>query len=396
MAGRLEITGALSPWAHGLSTRLRARGYAEVSIYQIVRVAAELDAWMTQERVGVGGLTVDVLERFVLTRRARGAKAYITVRGLDPLIADLRAVGAAPPVILKLPSTPSELLLESYRRYLADERALRPRSILQCLVVAGQLLARLNGRPVGSLETADVRGFIDEQGRGWAPRTVQHLVWTVRSFLRFLFVAGEIDRPLATALLPRRAVRAAGLPEPASAATVAAIVCSCDTSSVAGRRDRAMLMLMARLGLRTGEVARLRLDDITWRSGEIEVAGKGGRVDRLPMPVDVGQAIVDYLHDGRPVVPWRNVFVALKAPFRALHPTAMNTIVSSACRRAGVEPVTPHQLRHSAATQMLAAGASLAEIGQVLRHHDESTTAGYAKVDYRRLTVIARPWPVTQ
>src|SRR5215216_6441382 len=118
MFGRLAITGALAPWARGLSTGLRARGYAEISIYQILRVAAELNAWMTQEHVDVGGLTVDVLERFVLTRRARGAKAYITVRGLDPLIADLRVVGAIPPVTVQVPSSPAELLLESYRRYL--------------------------------------------------------------------------------------------------------------------------------------------------------------------------------------------------------------------------------------------------------------------------------------
>jgi integrase/recombinase XerD len=225
---------------------------------------------------------------------------------------------------------------------------------------------------------------------------VQHLVWTVRAFLRFLFLTGVIDRGLASAVPPRRAVRAAGLPEPASAVTVAALVCSCDTLTVAGRRDRALLMLMARLGLRSGEVAGLRLDDVAWRCGEVVVAGKGGRVNRLPLPVDVGDAIVAYLQDGRPVVPWRNVFVALRAPFRALQPSAMNAIVNSASRPAGVEPASPHQLRHSAATQMLAAGASLAEIGQVLRHRDESTTAGYAKVDYRRLAVVARPWPVTR
>ena len=396
MANRLEITGALSPWAPGFGTELRVRGYAEISIYQIERVVAELDAWMGTQGLEVDGLSVGVLERFVLARRVGGARAYITVRGLDPLIEYLRAVGAVPPAPVDVPSTPVERLVESYRRYLVDERALRPRSVQQCLVVAGQLLGGLDGRPVGVLDAGDVRGFVEEPGRGWAPRTVQHLVWTVRAFLRFLFLTGVVDRPLATAVPARRAVRAAGLPEPASAVTVAALVCSCDTSTVAGRRDRAVLMLMARLGLRSGEVARLQLDDCAWRSGEVVVAGKGGRVDRLPLPVDVGDAIVDYLHDGRPVVPWRNVFVALRAPFRALQPSAMNGIVSSASRRAGVEAVSPHQLRHSAATQMLAAGASLAEIGQVLRHRDESTTAGYAKVDHRRLAVVARPWPVAR
>ena len=178
MANRLAITGVLSPWAPGFSTELRVRGYAEISIYQIEHVVAELDAWMTTQGLEVGGLSVEVLERFVLARLVGEARAYITVRGLDPLMEYLRAVGAVPPVTVNEPSTPVELLVESYRRYLVDERALQPRSVEQCLVVAGQLLDGLNGRPVGSLDVGDVRGFVEVRSRRWAPRTVQHLVWT--------------------------------------------------------------------------------------------------------------------------------------------------------------------------------------------------------------------------
>ena len=173
-----------------------------------------------------------------------------------------------------------------------------------------------------------------------------------------------------------------------------ALVNSCDVSTTVGLRDRAVLMLLSRLGLRAGEVTRLRLDDIDWRTGEVVIAGKSGRVDRLPLPVDVGQALVDYLRGGRPAVAHREIFVGVHAPHRALSPTGtMSHIVAGASARAGLERFRPHQLRHGAASQMLAAGGSLAEIGQVLRHASESSTALYAKVDFQHLTLVARPWP---
>ena len=152
-------------------------------------------------------------------------------------------------------------------------------------------------------------------------------------------------------------------------------------------------MLMCRLGLRIGEVVRLGLDDMLWRSGEVVVAGKGGRVDRLPIPVDVGQAVVDYLRDGRPPTRCRVLFVRIKAPHVGLGTAAVNSIVMLAAARAGIGHVRPHQLRYTTASQMLADGASLREIGQVLRHVSEATTAVYAKIDIPRLSVVARAWP---
>ena len=175
---------------------------------------------------------------------------------------------------------------------------------------------------------------------------------------------------------------------------MAALLACCDPLTRTGRPDLAILTLLARLGLRAGEVAALRLDDIDWRRGEITVRGKGNRHDRLPLPADVGQRIVAYLHDGRPqAAQGRTVFVRAQAPYRPLTSNAVTTVVACAGRRAGLGLIGAHRLRHSAATAMLRSGGSLSEIGQTLRHARPLTTAIYAKVDVGALRQLARPWP---
>jgi integrase/recombinase XerD len=175
---------------------------------------------------------------------------------------------------------------------------------------------------------------------------------------------------------------------------VAALLASCDPRTRTGRRDLAILTLLARLGLRAGEVAALRLGDIDWRRGEITVRGKGNRQDRLPLPADVGQRIVDWLQDGRPeTAQGRAVFVRAQAPYRPLTSNAVTTVVACAGQRAGLGVIGAHRLRHSAATAMLRAGGSLTEIGQTLRHARPLTTAIYAKADIEGLRQLARPWP---
>jgi site-specific recombinase XerD len=197
-----------------------------------------------------------------------------------------------------------------------------------------------------------------------------------------------------TNAVPKVANRRAGLPRALDPGQVKALLDSCDTSSVAGRRDYAMMLLLARLGLRAGEVAGLRLEDLDWRPGQLRVRGKGNRRDLLPLPVEVGQAVVDYLREGRPAAAQdRCVFIRLKAPHRALSGTGVTQAVAAAGQRAGLGTIYAHRLRHSAATAMLAAGAPLAEIGQVLRHRRALTTAIYAKVDTEALRALARPWP---
>ena len=220
------------------------------------------------------------------------------------------------------------------------------------------------------------------------------MVTALRSLLRFLHVEGMIDRPLAQVVPSVAFWRLQGLPRGLDGDQVRALLESCDTDTVNGRRDLAILLLLVRLGMRRGEVARLRLEDIDWRAGELIVRGKGPRVERLPLPADVGEALAAYLRDGRPTdVGTRAVFMRVRAPRAAMTPPGITQVVVSASKRAGLGEVTPHRLRHTAASELLRRGAPLVEIGQLLRHRTELTTTIYAKVDRDRLRELALPWP---
>jgi integrase/recombinase XerD len=215
----------------------------------------------------------------------------------------------------------------------------------------------------------------------------------LRALLRFLYLDGALASDLGRAMPPVAAWRGAPLPASMSQADVGALLEACDRSTPAGKRDRAMLALLARLGLRSGEVTGLQLDDIDWRAGEVTVRGKARRQDRLPLPVEVGEAIVDYLSDGRPRLECRRLFLTVYAPHRPIAPSSVTNIVYRACRRAGLSQVGGHRLRHALATEMLRQGGDLVEIAQVLRQSDLGTTSGYAKVDRLALRAVAQPWP---
>ena len=208
---------------------------------------------------------------------------------------------------------------------------------------------------------------------------------------------GLIPVSLAEAVPSVASWRLAGLPRFLEPGQVDALLASCDTGTVNGRRDLAILTVLARLGVRSGEAAGLALEDIDWRAGEVGIRGKGGRIDKLPLPADAGETIAAYLRDGRPPAALdRSVFIRVKAPHRGLTSTGITQVVAAASKRAGLGTIYAHRLRHSAATGMLRAGASLAEVGQVLRHRRPDTTAIYAKVDTEALRALARPWPVTR
>jgi integrase len=214
----------------------------------------------------------------------------------------------------------------------------------------------------------------------------------LRSCLRFLHVAGLIEAPLVWAVPSVADLRDRTLPRGLEPAAVRKLLASCDRRRTIGRRDYAIVLLLSRLGLRRGEVAAMQLEDIDWRAGELLIRGKGPRQDVLPLPVDVGEALVSYLRR-RPRCESRALFVRMTAPLQELAPHTIGWIVREACTRAGLPRVGAHRLRHTAATEMLRQGASLAEIGQVLRHREQKTTAIYAKVDRRALRALARPWP---
>jgi integrase len=241
---------------------------------------------------------------------------------------------------------------------------------------------------------AEVLEFVLAHAQSRPRRSTKMLVTALRSLLVFLHVERLIERPLAQVVPSVALWRLAGLPRGLDAAQVAAIVDSCDRGTVAGRRDLAILLLLVRLGMRRGEVARLRLDDIDWRAGELLVCGKGPRVERLPLPADVGEALVAYLRDGRPInAGTRAVFLRVRAPRGAMTPHGITQVVVSASKRAGLGEITAHRLRHTAASELLRRGAPLFEVGQLLRHRTELTTTIYAKVDRDRLRELARPWP---
>lgn len=244
------------------------------------------------------------------------------------------------------------------------------------------------------MTAADVTAFVIARIESVSPATVQRTGTALRSLLRFLHLRGLIGSSLVGAVPTAANWKLTGLPKYLTREQLTALLTSCDLDTAVGQRDLAILTLLARLGLRAGEAAALRLEDIDWRRGEITVRGKGNRHERLPLPADVGEAVVAYLSRFRPAAAaGREVFVGARAPYRALTRGAVTQLVARASRRSGLGTIYAHRLRHTAATSMLHAGASLEEIGQVLRHRHALTTAGYAKVDHEGLRALARPWP---
>lgn len=285
-------------------------------------------------------------------------------------------------------------LLAEFGAWLDRERGLSPKSVHCYSAQAGYFLAAAGGQEaVSALDAGKVRSFIMDWSQGCAMESAKAMVTSLRAFLRFAHATGRTAAPLAGAVPAVASWRLSGLPKSMSGAEIERLLAACDRETAAGLRDHAILTLLARLGLRSAEAAGLRLDDIDWRAGEIAVTGKGSRTERLPLPASAGEALAAWLTGGRPCCESRAVFVTLRSPHRQLDPSAVGSVMRRACDRAGLERRGAHRLRHALATEMLRAGASLPEIGQVLRHRSMLSTSIYAKVDQDALRPLARPWP---
>ncbi|GAA4384406.1 tyrosine-type recombinase/integrase [Agromyces bauzanensis] len=296
---------------------------------------------------------------------------------------------AQPPVL-----SPAQTLLCSFERYLLAERALAPGTVRGYVDHARKFLGGLpSGRTVAEVTAADVTAALGRVAAVVSVAAAQNFRAGLRAFLRFCFTEQIVDADLSGAALAVTGRRRVDLPRGIEPAQADALLSSCDRRTALGRRDHAMLVVLLRLGLRAGEVARLRLDDLDWRAGELVVRGKGARLDRLPMPVEVGEAITAYLRRGRPATDRREVFLRARAPFQPIASGTVGSTVRRVCCRAGIAEVGPHRLRHTLACEMVAAGVPLVQIGQVLRHDSLQSTGIYARVDLDTLRQLAAPWP---
>lgn len=380
---RAELTGL------GYSPRTaRDHGY----------LLAQLSRWVAAEHISADQLTEPVLARFADARRRKGYRRWRSRRSLRLVVGYLRRTGVIPSGELG-PDGPLEMLLNAYRRYLVTERGLAPSTVEARMGVARLFLEpclTAAGLDLETLAAADVTGFLLAQARQRTAGAVKPMTSPLRCLLRFLFVAGLVPCDLAGAVPAAASPRQASLPRAVDSATVTALLASCDRGRPVGQRDFAILILLARLGLRAGEVAALQLDDISWRAGTVVIRGKGGRLDQLPLPPEAGEAIAFYLRHGRAASRCRAVFLRACGPGAPMTGHCVAMVSRSASRRAGLPVVGAHRLRHTAATEMLRHGASLRQVAEVLRHHSEDTTAIYAKVDRAALDLVVRPWPGAQ
>ncbi|WP_433258223.1 tyrosine-type recombinase/integrase (plasmid) [Streptosporangium sp. CA-135522] len=392
---RVVASGPLAPFVEGYAAELAGQGYAASSVLHHCRLMGHVSRWLGVRKAEVGVLNEEKAQEFLAEQHAAGRLMALRVGSLEPLLAHLRSVGVVGAPVAVRPAGAVDAVLERFAGYLAEERGLAESTVEIRVKLARPFLDGLtdgDDLDLRSVTAEEVTEFVVGQAR-LRPASLPPTVTALRSLLRFLHLDGAIDSGLAAAVPTASTRRLAGLPKTLTKDQVVAMLETCDPATAVGLRNIAVLTVLSRLGMRAGEVAALLLDDVDWRRGEISIVGKGTRHERLPLPKDVGSAIVAYLRDARPDTGQRALFLCARGPFRPMSPDAVSNVAALAARKAGLGIVRAHRLRHSAATAMLEAGGSLPEIGQVLRHQHTATTAIYAKVDIAGLRSVARHWP---
>ena len=375
-------------------------GYARKTVRQQVLLLGNLERWLEQKRLALFDLDRHIVNNFLEQRRRQGRLRKGQPRTVALFLEHLREKGAVPAPRPTVDDSPLAMLQKRFESFLKKERGLAPvtaaryGSYLRRFIVERFGEARICVR---ELVPNDISDFVLRHARSGSPGVAKLMVTALRSIFRFFFQHGETASDLTGAVPTVPAWRLAELPKYLPPEEVERLVHARDRRHPAvACRDHAILLLLARLGLRAGEVIALELDDIDWRAGVLTVHGKGRYHDGLPLPADVGEAVAAYLRQYRPTCATRRVFIRHKAPHRGFsHPSSISTIVCRALKRAGLRPALmgAHILRHSLATGMLRSGATMSEIGQVLRHRFANTTEIYAKVDINGLRSLALPWP---
>lgn len=398
MSGTRRKPGGLGLQVTGYRGWLVQRGYTSSTVRNMLKELGQVGRWLTVHELGAEQLDEKRIAAFIAARRAAGYRRIPGPRALAPLLSYLRQIGVAaetPPS-----AAPLEVLLAQYRAWLIDARGLAPSTVLRYENTARRFLSEQAVKDSVFAPTCltgdDVNAFLLRECARVSAGSAKGRVAELRSVLRFLYLQQITPLRLGTAVPPVGGWRLGTLPPPAmSASEVQLLLDTCERSTPVGRRDFAMMLLIARLGLRSIEIARMELRDVDWRAGELMVRGKARRLDRLPLPVEVGEALVAYLAGGRNPADAVHLFLTCRAPRGPIRADLVGDVVERACLRAGLSRVGPHRIRHALAGELLRQGAGLMVISQVLRHRDLATTALYAKVDLDALRQVAQPWPGT-
>jgi len=391
--------GHLGAHIDAFAAWLQEQGYAQFTIRYFVRLAADLSRWLTRNDLGLNELQRNRVNEFVQVRGQSGCLRSGDAVMLHRLLSFLQSIGAIDLPHLPIEEAVADRLCADYAEYLREERGLSDATLKNYLPPVRLLLSQRFGIGPLCLEELDagnICAFALEQAQRIRPCRGKLVVTALRSFLRFLFVDGATATDLSHCVPTVPLWRMQGLPRALMPEQIERVLAHCDRTTAVGKRDYAIIMLLARLGLRSGEVVALRLEDLHWARGQIIVHGKGASCDGLPLTREVGEAIVDYLQHGRPRCTSRDLFLRSKAPLHGFAgPVAISTLVRRALERAGLDPPSKgaHLFRHGLACSMLRQGATLEEIGEILRHRHPDTTALYAKVDLPRLRTLAAPWP---
>jgi integrase/recombinase XerD len=389
------LVSHLAPFA----TSLVENGYVKATVQSKLNLLAGFGQWLVRRRLSLTDFDERFAERFIAYKRRKGRVHRGNRETLLQFLDHLRKGDVIPGPTPTCDESPLAAILARYERHLRSERGLAAATVINYLpCIRKFLIERFREKPpvIREVRSSDVSDFILRQAPTMSPRRVQLVTAAFRSFFRFLFQDGEMQVNLALSVPSVADRRLATIPKYLSPDQVERVLGTCNRQTATGRRDYAILLLLARLGLRAGEVVSLQLDDVDWRAGELLVRGKGLLHDRMPLPVDVGEALTSYLRADRPPCKTRRVFVCMKAPRSGFAgPSTLSTIVRRALDRADLHPALrgAHVLRHSLATTMLRSGASVNEIGEILRHRTASTTEIYAKLDFDGLRSLAHPWP---
>jgi site-specific recombinase XerD len=398
MVRRLHA-GPLGVYIEAYVALLQEQGYSRQSARVHLQVLADFSGWLQRRELSVSDIDASTLQRYLRCRsrfvdQHRGASS-----ALNKLLGMLRDRGIANHHMAPGAIGPLECAKENFEQYLSQERGLSAAILHTYLPVVDQFLRERFGRGsirFSELRATDLTGFIQRHVHDHSPRTAQHMVAALRAFLRHLRLRGDITTDLAACVPTVANWSYSTLPKFLQPGQVQQVLAGCDRRTSVGRRNYAILLLLARLGLRAGEVVAMTLDDIDWKEGRLTVRGKGGQWADMPLPAKVGKAIAAYLRRGRPRCASRRLFIREHAPRIGLaNSSTISTLVKRVLAHAGVGSAHTgaHVFRHTLATEMLRHGASLGEVGQVLRHQHPDTTQIYAKVDLSALRQLALPWP---